>query len=825
MPKEGKKADAEDNDPHPIYMPKVFYDDRMRPPSMPENIDRPGLTGSKDLHSAYSCYFWTIIVVLIWAWCLYQNPKAVLRLNHGFDFQGRLCGDPNVKEVAAKPYVFFCGSKERMPGDSNYPKHLYFRSRTCVDACPTSANATVECLRPETTQFTEGGVTQEGFLTYEKTYSVFVQQTVEMGHAYPSTPFGSHCMPKNEELKLSVYYGPLAEKDRLGKMASAGAAGGIVLLLSAFMASLLGYFYLKLVDRCAGMVIFMTLIAGTVLSALLGVFFCLALFFNPEDYNNGYNELNPIMHTFEGWDGKFYSIVVGVLLLLYAVCLGYSTHNQIPEIDKHIGIIAAGLDAVNQNEMWLGAMMWSTVIMIQCAIFLAGLAIITTYGYVDGNNITVNGEDYGGLEASFQWYWGWHAVVVGYVVYCWWIFEQSIVSYQYGVTYSMAQWFWVPPIDDPKPAETITISMAKSGKALVDANVTGVDAAPAGRKVLKFKGPNGVEGVFAPIGKKGPGNKDFADYTPASVTMQQATGKVKLLQSSPMLDAFGMTSPLFGCHYGTVCRAAPIFAVVRIVKLIPLFLRGLLGRQSVAHRKGYEDEDKTFSGAIRQLGLLIAGMVEHTFGGYGRNALCQVALSANDFATATTRSRILVEDSGGIVAFLHGSTLLYQVVAVIGITSICGMITNICLKNIKIFTDPANQWFFVEDSYDFTLLSMFVSGVISYTFSALYSISVDTLLYTFIWARRMKVPGLKAMLLPALDGLLGAEIEDDAGTLGMLQKAGVRHTDIFAGGHFGHAASDLATRTFGTHRIPGLEFGSKAAEQSPLLSTHPDYAN
>jgi hypothetical protein len=549
---------------------------------------------------------------------------------------------------------------------------------------------------------------------------------------------------------------------------------------------------------------------------IIAIFFLLALFFNPEDYLNEYCQMNPIMHTYQDNQGKLFSLWIGFVALMFGVCLLFATKNAMPEIDKSVGVIASSLECVFSGacgEMICEAFFKSLLIIFQVFLCMAGLALITTFGDMDGSSISINGHEIEGMEVKFQWYWYWWPCVAFYVFMCWWLFEFAIARYQFAISYAVCQWYWVLPVEEKGKDIVQDISTAKH----VDVAAVGLDSVHGLRQGIKVKGASSKHEVAVlPVGRRGPGQKDVEGLMPKQVIFPQ-TFTVKHMVRNSVCKG---NEVALVYHTGTLALGALVIPFTRLFRLFSMMIRALCGRSD--KRSSYDEEDQTMKGAMTQLFQLLAGLIENVFGGISKNAYCDTILSTHEFWTATKEAKGMIEDAGGVIAFMHGSTALYEIIGVITITSICTAVCNILLKKWTFlgvrFTDPHNQ-FYVDDTYDVTLLAAVIAGVISYAFMSLFNITVDTLLYTFSWARRMRIKDYSTgknvntvVLPPSLMSMLEKEMEGDPDQLGALQPAGNK-MNPFGGAHFGHAVTKLTSTVMGTAR-----------EQSPLLSTSP-YAN
>jgi hypothetical protein len=729
-------------------------------------------------------------------------------LNHGYNFEGDLCGvDAAVKDL---PYVFYCGSKEPRGDGSMYPEKLYFRAKTCVKTCPTDDKMEgIGCLRPETFQFHEAdgkGVAQTNAVNYQLTYEIEVHQTVEIGKSYPTNAVGSYCIPADETLKLDLLNGPLAQpKLKWDRTMKSVIAAGPIILGAAILALIFGTIYLYLLSYCAGPVMFFSLVLATISTAIVGVFFVIAIFFNPEDYLNDYCALNPIVHSIQSSTGTIYSVFFGLLLLAFAACLGISTKNAMPKIDESIGIISAAIECVfSSYEMKTFPLQFALVMLFEFVVFAVGLSILSTVGYVDHTSISMNSDYITGLEARFVWYWGWELAIVFWCFMCLWIFEITVASFQFSVAYATCQWYWVVPeyVEGTQSSKKMNAT-----PKYTNATVSGVDSMGGQRKGIRVKGAGGAEVVVFPVGKRGPGNRDvLAGMNLNDIVL---TGdKVEKKEMPAMALSSGVCKSLT-YHLGTLAMGALVIPLCRPFRLIAMGIRATMGRAD--KRTSYDDEDTTPQGAMMQLAQLMAGLIENICGGLSKNAFVDVVLSTNTWKESSLQAKWMVEDAGGVVAFMHGSCGVYELIGVVLITTFCTLIANICLQYIPLMTDPTSDWY-VEDSWDVTVFCVMpLCGVISYAFMAQFNIVIDGLLYSFAWARRMKIKENSLVLPRAIKGILEKELEGDPDSMGVLEPQGNR-MNPFGGAHFGHAVSKLTSTALGTR-----------VENRPLLSTNPNH--
>eukprot|EP00929_Paragymnodinium_shiwhaense_P107064 TRINITY_DN7305_c0_g1_i1.p1 TRINITY_DN7305_c0_g1~~TRINITY_DN7305_c0_g1_i1.p1 ORF type:complete len:807 (-),score=160.58 TRINITY_DN7305_c0_g1_i1:133-2553(-) len=719
------------------------------------------------------------------------------RINHGYDYAGNLCGIDAGFENAS--YVFYCGSKQTVAPDHVYPEHLYFRATTCVTSCPTSNLTAVPCLRPEQFRFSEKGAYTDATtgVIYDRRYEVDIKQRVEEGKTYPTTPVGWHCMPKDEGLKLSLTNGPIASQYRWAKLAQAVIAAWPVVLGSAILAAALGYTYLHFLTTYAGMMLFGCLVGATIVISAFGVFFSIAILFNPEDYDNPYCRANPVVHTYQSTGGKFLSFWIGILLMFFGVFLGFSTLTSMQEIDKSIGVVNASIKCVfSTYEMTFGAFFKAFGICLQLLLCMSGLAFLSTVGYMDSDAVRVNGNVVDGIEATFKWYRFWDIGMGFYAFMTWWLFEIAIAVYQFSMVYGVAQWYFVMPPEREKAEGEAAVKMG-SKKTVTSVGLTGVDKGGA-RNGIQVKTSTGNTVVVLPVGKKIPGGQVLAE-TPTAVTYTYLKPQEKKMPSMAVAAGTGIA---LTHHLGSLAKAAFFYVpIARIFRLAGLAMRALVGRE----KDGGEEESLT--GAMTKLGIVISAWIENQLCGYSRNAYCDMVLSGNGFHGAVKEATFMIGEAGGGLHYMHGCCAVFECVGTIMIIAICAFSADMTLKNLPCFTDETrpDTWYcgYVEDSYDLTVLICAMTGVIGFAFMSLTNIAMDTMLYTLAWARRVGFDAtVHKKILPQHMVMFEKDIDSDPGPR------------VIAASPFGQAHVKGAVK-----RLGATAMATAKDSAAPLLST------
>mmetsp|Transcript_55582 Transcript_55582/g.154849 ORF Transcript_55582/g.154849 Transcript_55582/m.154849 type:complete len:779 (-) Transcript_55582:111-2447(-) len=740
------------------------------------------------------CACTTLMVAMVGLSVYYGQPY---RLTRGYDYKGRLCGiDAGVENA---PYVFYCGSKERQKENPSLPQQLSFHSKACVSACPENITVKVPCLRKAFPEFSElpGNVSMNG-VHYYRTYEMDIMQTVQLGSAYPSYPMGKYCLPQDTYLRDSLLYGPLNNNDAVATAAGSFKHAFPVIILSAVLASLLGFVYLQALRRYAGLLIFASLVITTVVLFIIGFFFLIAIFFpsaDGESNEGSYERLNPIMHTFWGIDGKIYSILIGLVVIGLSVCLAQSTRTAMPNIDKSVGIVWAACDCIfnsNSYELIMEAFFKSLFIILQLVICMAGLMLLTSVGYIDNTNIRVNDQDIPGLESHFEWFWWQRFAIAFYLFMCWWLFEISIARYQFAVTYGVCQWYFVPSTS--RTVESSRAAPNHFGKQ-VSVRVSGVDAAHTERQGVKVKSQGG-EVLVVPVGTAGPGHTDVLKMVPQGIEFGPQTVEQK---NWPKKACMKGNEVGIRYHLGSLALGAIEVPITRIPRLIATAIRALLGRSD--KRSGFDEEDQ--AGSFKAVFDMIAGVIEGTYSGMSKNAYAAIVLGGVfGFSEAANRAKGHIEDAGGAVAFMHGTCGLYELIGTIGIVGVCTAFTNIFLSNGWACLGD------VQDTWSMTMASCIVSGVIAYAFMSLFNITIDTILYTFVFARKQGVKNNDKLCPHTLRDMLKADMKGDHDNSGQLEAFGGRGNP--------YRNSQAISSVF---KMTKTALGT-TVESSPLLSTN-----
>jgi len=197
--------------------------------------------------------------------------------------------------------------------------------------------------------------------------------------------------------------------------------------------------------------------------------------------------------------------------------------------------------------------------------------------------------------------------------------------------------------------------------------------------------------------------------------------------------------------------------------------------------------------------------IDNLFGGFSKNAYAEIVLSSSDFWTAANDSLDFVAEAGGVVAFLHGGTALYEMIGVVMISTICGCTAFLTLTKASMYRDMDSPHY-VDEPWMMTMLATILSCMIAFGFMSLFNVTADTLLYTFAWSRRHHCDDIADYCPYSLRDLVADEMDDQPEEVQLQARSKSKLT------RFQHAATRYASHVKNT-------MTATSAEQKPLLST------
>lgn len=634
------------------------------------------------------------------------------RLTRGFQWDGLLCGVDD--KVWDKPFLYYCGSPERI-GD--YPVTLNFQSPICVADCPTATDLQLQCLMAATVlpNNSASATTCPGGNCSKvvRTVRFDMVQTIEYQQSYPTETFrGRFCLPLDQTgstIRDDFIYGHILGANRFQRLLGSLVHGWPVVLLAAVLAGLLGYLYLYCMKLFAGCTIFVTMCLAAFASTCAGIFFLLALFFDASDDSGYYEKLNPIMRSFWGVEAKFYSMLLGLVLTAYGVALAYSTRRILPKIDEAVGLVQAACDCIYapHYDLLLEPLVKACLLLMQVLLAGAGMALISSVGYVDGGSIIVNGMAYDALLTEFRWYPGWPLAVLAYSLVCLWLWGVMLGRFHFAVSYATCLWYFsaIQKTEDPLPG---FVREAMQGGKKIPISVGGH---AGGAKGFLKKDSSGNDYLVAPMGEKTPAGEQY--YTPVH--------EVKVV---PRFSCIEGSFVAFFHHLGSLALGSVVGGLTWPIRMLTLLWKAL------ASRDAYDDDDHK-----KDVFYLLMSLLHQSYGPYGTGAYMDLVLNGKPFMQAAESHYALIDTSGGAVNFLFGSCHVYESIAVSAITVLVTVACFLLTDNLDLFSDPSNDTWYVADVFGLSCICSVVSASVAYSCVALFSHTCDTLLFVFAWAR------------------------------------------------------------------------------------------
>jgi len=766
--------------------------------------------GGKYRHHTDSC---CCILFLVVAGCMVGVAflGSILgdtrRLTHGRDYHGRICG---VDEMANKSFLYFCGGKERV---GNFPKNLNLWSASCVAACPQTVYDQVPCLMREFVNTTKKGaylVPPPQNITFISTLDVEVTQSVALQKSYPSVDFhGRYCVPKREEhgeqLYDEVVEGPLKTVAQLNGAIASFKHGWPVVLTCALLATALGITYLHVLKNYAGLLIYASMWAGTVVLFIIGIFFMLGVFADPLNEDGWYQSLNLIFTIFYGWEARLLSLMLGFAILAAAVCLLFTTLNE--NIDESIGVIAAAVDCLmgsgSKITFLSQPVLQSAIATVGFCVLLFGFALVASVVTVDYHHqMAMNGiftpeKPYATpllAEEVRPWYWV--VALWCYSIGCIWIVLTFIAACHFIISFAVCDWYFVKnqTIENPTSSALsgpLKQAIANKGKRVEGVRVHGVDKVAGNRSGYIEKGPHGNV-LVVPLGQQGPGGRDFVRYD-ENVTYKRLP--LAALPQAISVAAF--------YHLGTIAKAAIMTVITAPFRGISEMIKAFLGANSIDPTQA-SAEDEHSSGAMVAAGFgLLSTFLDEFFGRYSKDLYVDVVLRSSDFHQAANDAFDFITETGGAVALLHGGTAVYELIGVLLITAVCTAFSMFLLSVLPVFANEDGALYVSDPS----MIHFFVSVLccmIASAFMSVFNITANTLLYVFAWSRKMYPGNVKEFCPTPLLHIVGGEIEEEPATALQPQKSKMSR--------FTHAASRYKDVVM--TKMQGSRIG---AEERPLL--------
>jgi hypothetical protein len=251
------------------------------------------------------------------------------------------------------------------------------------------------------------------------------------------------------------------------------------------------------------------------------------------------------------------------------------------------------------------------------------------------------------------------------------------------------------------------------------------------------------------------------------------------------------------------------------------------------------DEPESLGESVWQFLMIIIHFLEHAFDPFGKTAYAGVVLSSYDYGHAAKETKILLEDAGGTIAFLHGCYNLHELIGVIFVSSFS---TFGCWVLLQLFNlNPQSKveylsfdtrhllpfGMYVQDTEVVSILCFLISLVVAYSHFVVYGLAMDVMLFAVAFCRKLSLkvsvnnPPARAanknkaaneVCCPLiLKGILKSELGSNMDELGVLADVRAHHHII--NHHQFHHAMKTGLNTVSQHAT--VRFQS----QTPLMST------
>jgi len=352
-----------------------------------------------------------------------------------------------------------------------------------------------------------------------------------------------------------------------------------------------------------------------------------------------------------------------------------------------------------------------------------------------------------------------------------------------------------PDSDDEQNSQAVKNAFGNIGKPVAGVKVLGIDNVEGGERPGRVEMVNGAKVLVVPIGKRGPDGRDFLPSQRRTCIKDMECGSI-------------LRGAIIGLYYhlGSIAMGTLVVTLTRPFRWISHVIKALLGK---ADERGSLDDDDGSPGGIITAGFgLLSGLIDNIFGGFSKNAYAEVILSTSDFWTAANDSLDFVAEAGGVVAFLHGGTALYEMIGVAMISTICGVLSFVTLTHVEAFRDDHSAYF-VDEPWMMAVLATALSCMIAFGFMSLFNVTADTLLYAFAWSRRHHCKDIEDYCPYSLRDLVADEMDDAPEEIQLQARSKNKLT------RFQHAASRYASNVMSTMNTKG----ATSAEQKPFLSS------
>lgn len=690
------------------------------------------------------CSLFLLSLGLFWAMMIFAGFHGrPLRLVHGVDYQGLVCGIDS--GVATKPFMYWCGTRDQdnpwTDDGTNLPGQLNFHSKTCVEACPTSANPiTVACLQRNELEESRHNLAD---LT---SFGLTVNQKIVAQTSYPTIASNRMCLPDGDaDLQYQILTNALGSGRSSGRRIASILNGWWVLLVSGLVAVFINYVFLYMLGKMAGLVLFCQMVSTVGMTIIVGVYFLMALGFWDNNLDGYYQKINPWYHTFpdSGLAAVICSTFTGVFFVIVGIGIGLATFSEASHVDETVGLVVAAMDCVwaekgcitpggkpvvgkGTGDLLRLPMIISLMLMTCSALLLYGVTYVLSIATTDASMISYNGEYVLGIYRRLEFAWYTDYLLFFYVFMGAWILEFCLSLGQFVAAYCTVSWYYA----ELKVTRGPALDFAGNGKAQ-QVRVVGVDAitdkrqafvttdADTGQKVMK---------MF--IGKKGPGAKDSV---PQAATIWTKPGAHNVLRY-----AFGTA---LGYHAGSLAKGSLCIGLTRPLRILPNVITSIMVREG-ATRQTHPLLGKS-ERCCNVFGFM-ATCIDALIGYLSKDAYIEMVLSpphevhtpfVPGFWHAADEAQEKVIQYGGVVAFFMGACALFDFVWAVFMFCLSFILTLFIVAAVPCFTDPANVMF-VADPGCLAVVSAILNTMIGYTFIMVVSHVSDTLVYTFADQRK-----------------------------------------------------------------------------------------
>lgn len=385
--------------------------------------------------------FMVCLAGMVWTQLRAHESGDLRRLTRPMDFNGNLCGVGAT--VLDKRYLFFCPKHDAVTRQGKrwehfgqelgaMPSALETEFPICVRSCPLDNTQPVDCTYVEA----DSAVTSSTDKVKQRTKQFFSYSTSAFMHQY--------CLPADTALTHELF-----RKSSLGRGTTQAleALGGIrssagVLAAVFLMAVVLSLAYFWLVQRLAGVIIFVLLLGGIVLTLGFGVW----CFVSAE-------EANPLAWSGTEAPGTAVemgagALVVGGLLVAFVLCKWQSLRAAIGCVECAAEMI---VEMPSVLVIPLAQALFQLVGFLLC---VWGVLWIASLGTLKQDTFKFNGLEVQGLTKSFHFENDHLCLLALWALGSFWVLNFLSGLTVYMVAHMGSEWYFTELCDgekDPAP--------------------------------------------------------------------------------------------------------------------------------------------------------------------------------------------------------------------------------------------------------------------------------------------------------------------------------------------------------------------------------------